>query len=91
MWSNHLARSTLSTCARLAARGGSGIRPAPTAGLRKAGSGDPLSDPVGPMGPNDRVSTHVRNRNPMNLEKMLIGRKPQGFTLEKKKRNYWNR
>ena len=31
------------------------------------------------------------HRNPMNLERMLIGYKPKGFLMEKSKRNYWNR
>merc|ERR1712215_651692 len=26
-----------------------------------------------------------------NLEKMLIGKKPRGFDLENKSRNYWNK
>merc|ERR1719282_845422 len=27
----------------------------------------------------------------MNLEKMLIGKKPRGFDLENRSRNYWNK
>merc|ERR550537_616976 len=27
----------------------------------------------------------------MNLEKMLIGRKPRGFDMENKSRQYWNK
>jgi hypothetical protein len=43
-----------------------------------------------PLGPNDKVSPQMKNRNPMNLEKMRIGYKPVGFPTEDKKRNYWN-
>merc|ERR1740123_851807 len=27
----------------------------------------------------------------MNLEKMLIGKKPRGWELENRNRNYWNK
>jgi hypothetical protein len=37
------------------------------------------------------VSPQVRNRNPMNLEKMRIGHKPKGYDTERRKRSYWNR
>ena len=40
---------------------------------------------------NNLVSPRVRNKNPMNLEKMLIGKKPRGFDLENKSRQYWNK
>ena len=40
---------------------------------------------------NNSISCRVRNRNPMNLEKMLIGKKPRGFDLENKSRQYWNK
>ena len=53
--------------------------------------GDPLRDPGGVLGDNDRVATHVRNRNPMNLERMRIAPKPCGFPLERTDRGYWNR
>lgn len=43
-----------------------------------------------PMGPNDVVAPRIRNRNPMNLEKMRIGYKPSGFLVDKGKRDYWN-
>ena len=36
------------------------------------------------------VSTKLRNRNPMNLEKMRIGYKPTGFLADKKNREHWN-
>jgi len=36
------------------------------------------------------VSPKLRNRNPMNLEKMRIGYKPTGFLADKKNREYWN-
>ncbi len=53
--------------------------------------GDPLRDPEGPTSDNDRVATHLRNRNPMNLERMRIARKPSGFPLERRDREFWNR
>jgi hypothetical protein len=55
------------------------------------GDGNPLQDPAGPWSANDRVATHILNRNPMNLEKMRIGRKPTGFPLERLDRSYWNK
>ena len=36
------------------------------------------------------VKPMIKNRNPMNLEKMRIGFKPSGFPTERRKRNYWN-
>ncbi|XP_046819991.1 39S ribosomal protein L18, mitochondrial [Vespa crabro] len=33
----------------------------------------------------------VRNRNPRNLERLLIARKPQGYHLEKQFRNFWHK
>ncbi|XP_040569508.1 large ribosomal subunit protein uL18m [Lepeophtheirus salmonis] len=33
----------------------------------------------------------IRNKNPLNLEHMKIGYKPQGFLLDKKSVSYWNR
>eukprot|EP00095_Tigriopus_kingsejongensis_P008837 snap_masked-scaffold15_size728074-processed-gene-0.1 protein:Tk08837 transcript:snap_masked-scaffold15_size728074-processed-gene-0.1-mRNA-1 annotation:"39s ribosomal protein mitochondrial" len=45
-----------------------------------------------PLGPNDElIQTHVRNRNPRNLEMMRIGYKPNGFQWERKSREYWNK
>lgn len=41
--------------------------------------------------PNDAISPRIRNRNPMNLERMGVGYKPQGFPMEREPRNYWNR
>ena len=38
----------------------------------------------------NHVAPQIRNRNPMNLEKMTIGYKPSGFPMERRKRNYWN-
>ena len=46
---------------------------------------------LSPYGKNDQITPRVRNRNPVNLEKMLIGKKPRGFDLENKSRNYWNK
>ena len=40
---------------------------------------------------NDVVAPRVRNKNPMNLEMMRIGRKPMGWGLEDKNRTYWNK
>ena len=40
---------------------------------------------------NDVVAPRIRNRNPMNLERMRIGRKPRGFDLDKGTREYWNK
>ena len=33
---------------------------------------------------NNNIHTHVKNRNPMNLEKMRIGYKPTGFKFERR-------
>ena len=49
------------------------------------------NDPDAPLSSNDQVAMHIRNRNPMNLEKMRIGYQPTGFPLEKKNRCYWNK
>ena len=49
------------------------------------------NSPSAPYGKNDQITPRVRNRNPINLEKMLIGKKPRGFDLENKSRNYWNK
>ena len=35
-----------------------------------------------PYSKNDVIAPRVRNKNPMNLEKMLIGKKPRGWDLE---------
>ena len=37
------------------------------------------------------TSRFHHRRNPMNLERMLIGYKPKGFPMERNKRAYWNR
>merc|ERR1711973_782629 len=39
---------------------------------------------------DNAVRPMIKNRNPMNLEKMRIGFKPSGFPTEKRNRNYWN-
>jgi hypothetical protein len=49
------------------------------------------NNPDRPLSANDQVTSHMRNRNPMNLERMRIGYKPTGFPLEKNNRNYWNK
>merc|ERR1711973_946456 len=51
----------------------------------KSGSSD------APYSKNDVIAPRVRNKNPMNLEKMLIGKKPRGWDLENRSRNYWNK
>ncbi|XP_059079441.1 large ribosomal subunit protein uL18m-like isoform X2 [Tigriopus californicus] len=44
------------------------------------------------LGPNDElIRTHVKNRNPRNLEMMRIGYKPSGFKWERKYRQFWNK
>ena len=47
--------------------------------------------PSSPLTPNDALAPRMKNRNPMNLERMRIGAKPQGFLLEEKTRKYWNK
>ena len=42
------------------------------------------------LGKNDTIAPIIKNRNPMNLEKMRIGLKPKGFTADKKQRRHWN-
>ena len=44
-----------------------------------------------PCSKKDVVAPRVRNKNPMNLEMMRIGRKPMGWGLEDKNRTYWNK
>ena len=39
---------------------------------------------------NDSVAPVIKNRNPMNLEKMRIGLKPKGFSADKGQKEYWN-
>ena len=39
---------------------------------------------------NPPLKPMIKNRNPMNLEKMRIGFKPCGFPTEKRRRSYWN-
>ncbi len=56
---------------------------------RTASSG--VQDPDGePMSSNDSTAPLLKNRNPMNLEKMRIAYKPEGFVSDRKKRHYWN-
>ena len=49
------------------------------------------SDSEGTYSNNNILGPRVRNKNPMNLEKMLIGKKPRGFDMENKTRQYWNK
>lgn len=42
-------------------------------------------------GPNNEISTHLYNRNPRNLERLRIARKPQGYALDDIPINFWNR
>ena len=44
-----------------------------------------------PYSRNDCIAPRMKNRNPLNLERMLIGKKPRGFDLEDKSREYWNK
>jgi len=37
------------------------------------------------------VQPRMNNRNPLNLEKMRVGRKPTGWALEEKSRKFWNK
>ena len=49
------------------------------------------ADSEGTYSNNNILGPRVRNKNPMNLEKMLIGKKPRGFDMENKTRQYWNK
>lgn len=33
----------------------------------------------------------IRNRNPRNLERLRIARKPIGYILDKRERGYWHK
>lgn len=46
--------------------------------------GEPLSE-------NDKVSSEFTNRNPRNLEQMLLAHKHGGFELDKPSRSYWHK
>ena len=48
------------------------------------------STPADCTGKNDAVAPVIKNRNPMNLEKMRIGFKPKGFGADRAKKEYWN-
>ena len=48
------------------------------------------STPADCTGKNDSVAPVIKNRNPMNLEKMRIGFKPKGFGADRAKKEYWN-
>lgn len=45
----------------------------------------------GPRSENDRVSSEFTNRNPRNLEQMLLAHKHGGFELDKPSRSYWHK
>ncbi|XP_077511833.1 mitochondrial ribosomal protein L18 [Amblyomma americanum] len=45
----------------------------------------------GPLSENDVVSSEFTNRNPRNLEQMLLAHKHGGFELDKPSRNYWHK
>ena len=40
---------------------------------------------------NNEISPYLYNRNPRNLERLRIARKPQGYALDDVPTNYWNR
>ncbi|CAN7985736.1 unnamed protein product [Ixodes hexagonus] len=42
-------------------------------------------------GGNDRVSPEYVNRNPRNLEQMLLARKPLGYGLDVPSRSFWHK
>ncbi|XP_064460047.1 large ribosomal subunit protein uL18m-like [Ornithodoros turicata] len=44
-----------------------------------------------PLSENDRVSRQFVNRNPRNLEQMLLAAKPLGYALDNPPRNYWHK
>ena len=54
-------------------------------------SGSPRHPDSTSYGPNDLIAPRIRNRNPMNLERMGMGYKPKGFPMEREPRNYWNK
>lgn len=47
--------------------------------------------PDEPMSENDHVSSNFVNRNPRNLEQMLLAHKHGGFELDRPSRSYWHR
>eukprot|EP00088_Acartia_fossae_P007866 TRINITY_DN13697_c0_g1_i3.p1 TRINITY_DN13697_c0_g1~~TRINITY_DN13697_c0_g1_i3.p1 ORF type:complete len:203 (-),score=20.72 TRINITY_DN13697_c0_g1_i3:122-730(-) len=57
--------------------------------VRHSSSAQGSSD--APYSDNDKIAPRVMNRNPMNLEMMSIGRKPEGFQFEQEERAYWNK
>jgi len=44
-----------------------------------------------PMSENDFVNPEFENRNPRNLEKMSLARKPKGWPLDYPPREYWHK
>lgn len=47
--------------------------------------------PSEPLSENDVVSSSFVNRNPRNLEQMLLAHKHGGFELDKPSRSYWHK
>merc|ERR1711872_202896 len=67
------------------------LQPASIHSLRSSSSSTVFGSSDAPYSNNDIVAPRLQNRNPMNLERMRIGRKPEGFQLEKDTRKYWNK
>lgn len=42
-------------------------------------------------GSNNSINPFIYNRNPRNLERLRIAFKPDGFALDNKPSNFWNR
>jgi hypothetical protein len=62
-----------------------------TSSKRPSSTSSPSSPPDPLLSANDQLHTHVKNRNPMNLERMQIAYQPRGFPLERVSRKYWNK
>lgn len=44
-----------------------------------------------PLSENDSVSREFVNRNPRNLEQMLLAKKPLGYALDSPPRSFWHK
>merc|ERR1712212_1043363 len=58
--------------------------------LLKNGSVQAYSSSASDCKNDSSVAPVIKNRNPMNLEKMRIGFKPKGFSADKGEKEYWN-
>ncbi len=47
--------------------------------------------PENPLSENDKFNTEYINRNPRNLEQMLLEVKPNGFPIDTPDVVYWNK